>query len=317
MTNLSFLVAVAAISVVMENSMAATTEVSGLKNLTDLPSASGMVLFQQQLYVVGDDSPSLYLLDPEFQRKAEVAIYPEIADKQSRISDEQKADLEASDILPFAGEPMLVMLGSGTREDSREKALLYSFASQQPQWKNIRPLYRFLRKVAALSTSEFINIEGLASSDTEVFLLSRGSHGPNIIFTLSKTDFVNYLAGNLQQITQITAQRVQLPMLDGHQATLSGATFDAAGQQLVVTASVDAHEKGILGSYIATIALAQLSSKADIDLTAKALLLSHQGQTLPGKVEAIVLDPVQQQGLSGVLAADNDDGFSQLMRFKL
>lgn len=310
---------------VMGNALAATAEVTGLKNLADLPSASGMVLFQQQLYVVGDDSPSLYRLDPEFQRLGEVAVYPWIADKTSRIASDQKADLEASEMLQIDGQPVLVMLGSGTQEDRREQALLYSLASQQPQWKNVRPLYRYLRKVAGLSASEFINIEGLACSDHQVFLLSRGSHGPNLIFTLSKADFVNYLTGKLTHIEHITAQRVQLPQLDAHQATLSGAEFDAAGQQLVVTASVDAGDqdahgkgeqlKGIRGSFIATIPLTQLASKADLDLTASAALISHQGQPLRSKVEAIALDVNLQHGLSGVLAADNDDGFSQLMRF--
>lgn len=297
---------------------AASLEVYGLKKLLNLPSASAHFFEKGILYAVGDDSPSLYSLDSDFSIIDKININNGQVKADGRVPGNQKADLEACDLLDINNSSVLVMLGSGTRANTRERALLYSLDSKTIRWKNIKPFYRYLRKVAGLNDNEFINIEGLASTDEMVYLLSRGSHGPNIIFSIAKTEFVGYLSGNNEYIKGITAHRVKLPSINNVQATLSGASFHLPTQSLFITASVDGHDNGgILGSFMTSMPIAKLAKDQPIDLIANSLLLKHNGKPLKSKVESVALLDDKDAKITGLLAADNDDGISQFMHFEL
>lgn len=285
------------------------------KQINDLPSASASVKLGNRLLAVGDDSPSLYFLNEDFQIINSVDINNGQPNKQGRIPGKLKADLEAADKLTIGDQDYIVMLGSGTYTDTREKALLYSINENTVKWKSIKPFYRSLRGVANLSKTEFINIEGFATNEDKAFLLSRGSHGPNLIFVLDKKAFSRYLSGAASAIENVNAIQVQLPKLDNVEATLSGATWNAQTRQLFVTASVDKDNEQILGSFVAVIESAQLKQKGP--LKPKSFLITHKGNRLESKVESVTITSSTKDTVTGTLLADNDDGTSQFMRFTL
>lgn len=317
----------AQISGVLDDKSGATSEytqlnTSELTQLGGLPSASASVFYNDKLYVVGDDSPALYVLDKSFSIRQQTDIQNAKPEKNGRIKWDKKADLEGAELFFINHEPTLVMVGSGTHNDTREKALLHGLKDGSISWKNIRPLYRSLRKFANLKKDQFINIEGLASNHDKVFMLSRGSHGPNLVFTFDKNDFLNYITGEVEQITKVIVQKVALTRIEGVEATLSGATWHEASQRLVITTSVDDDDKGILGSFVSYIHAAELpknaqAKAADIDLTQRAFRIYNNNQPLTSKVESVVVTHTEGEKISGVLTADNDDGTSQFMRFSL
>jgi len=293
----------------------ASLSISDFKQINNLPSASASVKLGDRLLAVGDDSPSLYLLDREFQIINSVDINNGKPNKQGRIPGKLKADLEAADKILIDEQEYVVMLGSGTYTDTREKALLYSINTSEIQWRNIKPFYRSLRGKANLSNKQFINIEGLASNDNQVFLLSRGSHGPNLIFVVDKAAFTSYLTGSIEQIDEVKVIKVELPNYQGVEATLSGATWNEATRQLFFTASVDKDNEHILGSFVGVLESAQLVNSGLVK--PNAYLISHQGKPLKSKVESITISTVNKNKIAGTLLADNDDGTSQFMRFLL
>lgn len=314
-----------------ENQSYPKLETVGLTQLDTLPSASASVFVNNQFYVVGDDSPNLYRLNEQFDVEHKTDIQNGQPGDDGRIAGNQKADLEGAEYFVVNEAPTLVMLGSGTYTDTREKALLYSLKDHAIQWHNMKPLYRSLRKVANLKKTEFINIEGLASNGETVFLLSRGNHGPNLIFTFNQLDFLNYITGKVEHIDNVGVQKVSLSAIDGVEATLSGAAWHAPSQRLIITTSVDDDEKGILGSFVSYIEHNELllggkskgqselhavpKGKQTIDLAHRAFLIHHDGKPLTSKVESVVITQTQGKTLEGVITADNDDGTSQFARF--
>ncbi len=297
---------------------ASSVDVFNVKQLANLPSASASTYVNDTLYVVGDDSPSLYALDSGFKVLNQIHIGNGKPNEHGRIPSKQKADLEGADVFSINGTPTLVMMGSGTYTDTREKALLYSLTDNTVAWKNVRPFYRSLRKFAKLSNNEFINIEGLASHHALVFLLSRGSHGPNLIFSFNKSDFISYISGDAPDLEPISVQKVALPFIDNSEATLSGATWHAPSQKLIVTASVDANNIGnILGSFVTYVDSKELASDKPIDLSKSAYRITHKQSPLLSKVESVVVSHTSEHVIEGVLTADNDDGTSQFMQFKM
>jgi len=297
---------------------ATSVEVFNLKQLTQLPSASASTYVDNTLYAVGDDSPSLYSLDLSFNIIDETNIRNGKTNEDGRIPSNQKADLEGSDLFVINGTPTLIMVGSGTYTDTREKALLYSLENKTVSWKNVRPFYRSLREFAHLNKNEYINIEGLASNESLVFLLSRGSHGPNLIFSFKKSDFISYISGEATQIKNVSVQKVKLPTIENVEATLSGATWHSPSQKLIITASVDANNSGnILGSFISHIGIDELAINKLIDLSTRSYRINHNKSPLISKVESVAVFNSSENLIMGILTADNDDGTSQFMQFKM
>jgi len=293
-------------------------EVSNVQQLAHYPSASASVFYNSTLVIAGDDAPNIVSINKQMVITGTIDIYHGELDAQERIAGELKHDLEAAEQFSVMGSPYLVFLGSGTYTDTREKALVYSMLTQHVSWVSIKPFYRSLRKVANLSESEFINIEGLASNQSTVFLLSRGSHGPNLIFSIPKRAFTDYIWGTSNVIPDASVQRVTLPAISDVSATLSGATWHEASQQLIITASVVDSDDTILGSYITSIDANKLISEKPIDLSRHACLISHHEQKLASKVESVAItqDADADAGYTGTLTADNDDGTSQIMTFE-
>lgn len=291
-------------------------EVSNVQQLAHYPSASASVFYNSTLVIAGDDAPNIVSINKQMVVTDTIDIYHGELDAQGRIAGELKHDLEAAEQFSVMGSPYLVFLGSGTYTDTREKALVYSMLTQQVNWVSIKPFYRSLRTVANLSKSEFINIEGLASNQSTVFLLSRGSHGPNLIFSIPKQAFTDYIWGTSNVIPDASVQRVTLPAISDVSATLSGATWHQASQQLIITASVVDNDDTILGSYITSIDANKLVSEKPIDLSRHACLISHHEQKLASKVESVAITQDSDSGYTGTLTADNDDGTSQIMTFE-
>ncbi|ASP39008.1 hypothetical protein CHH28_10105 [Bacterioplanes sanyensis] len=290
--------------------------VQSFTQLDNLPSVSAQCWLAPTLYAVGDDSPAIYALNKNLSIQHQLALSEHPAQPNGRVSGDIKADLEACQQFEHEGRTLLVMLGSGTATDTRERALLFYPDNGEQRWVNIRPFYRDLRRVVGFDNTQFINIEGLMNYNGRVYLLSRGSHGPNVLFSLHESDWLEYLTGEQTELPAATAQTVTLPALAEREATLSGATYHAASQHVFFTASVDKHDDGgIIGSLLLALPANQLSDAPQLDLSNFSYHLVYQQKPLASKVESVVITDYQQGHFKGILAADNDDGSSQFMHF--
>ncbi|WP_444925076.1 DUF6929 family protein [Microbulbifer sp. DLAB2-AF] len=304
-------------SILLGESTQASLSVTSPLTLNALPSASAQLWIRDRLYVVGDDSPYLFTLNSDFSPQLKQLVFETSEVRDGRIKSKFKPDLEAMDMFTISGQNHLIALGSGTQPNLREKAMLLSIDDNNVEWRDIGPLYRHLHTIAKLTKTQKINIEGLAHDSSHVYLFNRGSHGPNLIFSFSYQEFIAYLVGDSTAIPSVNVQTVLLPKLDGHLATLSGADYDPTSRNMFITASVDAHREGILGSFVIAVPIGKLSTSNKLDLTSAAYLVTVNGQVLNSKIESIAIQSSKNGQVGGFLAADNDDGTSQFAQFSL
>ena len=299
-----------------------TLEFSNRTLNKNLPSASGVVVINQKIFAVGDDSPWLYQLSPEFTivEKDLIKEYP--VRENGRIVKKVKPDFEALDNIEVSGKPSFVMLGSGSKLDVREWAFVISQDKQLKIERSLKPLYKNLRNAADYSAEQEINVEGLATSDDSAFILNRGNGGSNVIFELDLETFQKYLAGSVDQVNDIKAYHVNLPVVEGFEAGLSGAAYWEETESLVITASIeatgDAYNDGeILGSYVGIVELDELSSRKNVDLSANLIPLLEDNKRVITKLESVAFTSQSDKHVSGVIASDNDDGTSEFFDFTL
>lgn len=297
-------------------------ELSNKTTNNNLPSASGVVVSQEKIYAVGDDSPWLYQLSPEFTivEKELIKDYP-VGDN-GRILKKVKPDFEALDIISVSEKPSFVMLGSGSKLDVREWAFIISHDGELKIERSLKPLYKTLRQAAGYTADQEINVEGLATSKNSAFIINRGNGGSNVIFELDLEDFQDYLAGESELIEDVKAYHVKLPIVQNFEAGLSGAAYWSETDSLVLTASIeatgDAYNDGeILGSYVGLVALDDLSQNRTLDLTDNLVPLMEGNKRLITKIESVAFTSQSQNKIEGLLASDNDDGTSEFFNFSL
>lgn len=293
----------------------------------DIPSASGMELAGGKLYVVGDDSPFLYVLDQSSLRQTGTIPLFESGDFGSgRIPKLLKPDLECLTQLEINGVNNLVAFGSGST-DKRNRC--YTIAL--PAGRQVRPrvqehslkiLYEALQADKKLLGREVLNIEAAATTPDQLLLLQRAARGgPNLLLAFPKKEFVAYLSGSRQQPPGFSAIPFHLPTLAGLPARFSGAVV--YGQHLFFTASVenttDAIADGeVLGSFVGWVDLGALQpGQAPLEV-ATALVLHQEHKPYPGKVESLVILDSPRPGTFRALAiTDNDQGQSELLELEI
>src|SRR5687768_1753982 len=98
------------------NSLHTSMKVSVIKKalLEDLPSASGMEIIDGVIYIIGDDSPYLYVLDHSLRVINKVELFKTEDFESGRIPKKLKPDLETLTSLTISGNKYLLATGSGS-----------------------------------------------------------------------------------------------------------------------------------------------------------------------------------------------------------
>lgn len=303
-------------------------EVSSPIRRLDLPSASGVTALDGRFWVVGDDSPWLYEIDPSLAIVAKHKIKDFPLEPSGRIAKKFKPDLEAMAGLRLGGRDYQLILGSGSEgSQQREWAYLMSVAprenSSEPSGKNVErslgPLYAQLKAAGGLKE---LNIEGLALSGKQAFILNRVNAGGNMIFVLPQEELIDYVQGRRKAISSIEAYPVRLPRVKNFEAGLSGIEYWAARDSLVYTASVeatsDSYSDGeVLASFVGVIPLKALQRGSLLDLSTSALALRQDDHFMLTKAESIAIVNADAHTIDGLIVSDLDDGSSEFLRFKL
>ncbi|MBO2007928.1 DUF6929 family protein [Hymenobacter negativus] len=286
-----------------------TAAILSENNIPGLPSASGVEIIGPVAYVIGDDSPYLYLLDAAtLAVLSRVPLFETDAFGSGRIPKATKPDLEAMAALTWPdGRAGVLVLGSGSTP-AREVGWFVPVAGQAPQRVDLAPLYAQLR--AHLPTGVVLNLEAAATTETELLLFQRtvGRADAALLFALPLAPVLHQLAGRAGAVVPVPHQLVfELPSIDGCPAGFSGATFVSG--RLFVSASVEnttdaVLDGAVLGSFVGVVDVA--GQKATF-----AQLAWADGRPYYGKVEGLA---VRQQLTDGqfelLLVTDDDAGGS-------
>ncbi len=149
------------------------------KILNDYPSGSGITYFNNSIYLIGDDSGKLLMMDTAFNITDSVQL---IESQQQRISKELKPDLEAATMVTVNNSTEILLVGSGSLAPHRNTGWLINPVNKQ---KTLLALNQFYNRLKA-DGIEALNIEGVTAIPGGIVLSSRGNktlRGNYLIFT--------------------------------------------------------------------------------------------------------------------------------------
>jgi hypothetical protein len=279
----------------------------------DIPSASGMEIIHDRIFVIGDDSAWLYVLNNQFELIDKLPLLTGESLLSPRIPKISKPDFESMAVLPVHGHAQLLVAGSGSLSPQRDVAFIINstppYAHQQV---SLTEIYDDLRSRPEIVHTGKLNIEGMAATHQQLFLLQRGNiSGLNVLISYDLPSFYDYISGKSLLLPSPAIHTYTLPILSGRQSGFSGATPIPGMNALLVTASVEDTDNeiddgAVLGSYAGM-----------IDLDTHAIhyaAFTLDGQPYTGKVESIAIQQkVDANHLLALAVTDTDSGASDLL----
>lgn len=275
----------------------------------NMPSASGIVKFQDDFYVVRDDSPYLFRLDSQFKLTNTIQIFSTKNLQDGRMPKSSKPDFECITIVPWGNDNDLLVFGSG---DKKERQILVRVDIDEGKEKiesySLKKFYKLLAQKTKGNGD--LNIEGAGFWDNHLILLNRAD---NTLFKIDLADFKDYMKDDDNDKPKIESIQFKLPSINGISSRFSGATVISDENLILFTASVENDPNWIIKddivcSYLGIIDLNQLDNNEPI-----CKLIMKDNKPIQEKVESIyVIDKDKTSiRLAGVI--DNDDGSSKLI----
>lgn len=279
------------------------------KKITDFPSGSGIEYFDGQIYLAGDDATDILVLDKKWRELQRIRIYENI---EGRIPKSEKTDLEATTILHLNEVPHLLVLGSGSREQHRSKAVLLNLQSNNFTEHNLAIFYSRLKESGIAD----LNIESAAIVEDLLVLGNRGNKSnPGNQIIITQPDFFNY---------PDEAEIRIIPMeLEAEAAGLSGLAYSERNDSLLFTASTEnttnSYDDGRIGeSYFGVIENAYRKLYRKRMRVNEQVILSDFDKTFKGqKVESVSIQSDKRGRLKLHMVADDDQGGSYLFKAQI
>jgi len=279
------------------------------RKIKDFPSGSGMEYFNDQVYLAGDDAADILVMDKRWREVNRIKIFD---NSELRISKKEKSDLEATTVIEINDIPYLLVLGSGSREQHRNKAILVNLDSCNFTEYNLDVFYRRLKE----SGIQDLNIESAAVVEDLLILGNRGNksnHGNQIIIT--QPEFWNN-----QQDAEIRIIPIEI---ENEFAGLSGLAYSIKNDSLLFTSSTEntdnSYEDGQIGEscfgiienayrklYRKRVRLNELVNLSEVDTSFK----DH-------KIESVCIQSEKRGRFKLHFVSDNDEGGSYLFKVQV
>jgi hypothetical protein len=275
-------------------------------HLTNYPSASSLEFYQDKLYVIGDDAPSIWILDKNHSFLDSVVLFPS---KEKRIDWAIKADLESSTIITKNDKNYLVAFSSFSTP-ARNKIIFLSLDGPEKNPKQVETILE-------ASTVQELNIEGAASIGHQLVLSNRANttHKNNslLLTTIDTTSGIN------KNYVAIILYLPKTKKVTG----ISGISYLKEKDMLLFTASTEntpnAYTDGEIGSsYIGYVK--NISKKLTGSSIKAGKLISvskYLGEKNDQKIESVTVEELKGKKAIIHLAADNDNGESTLFKMEL
>jgi hypothetical protein len=274
-------------------------------HLANYPSASSLEFYKDKLYVIGDDAPSIWILDKNHSFLDSVVLFPS---KEKRIDWTIKADLESSTIITINDKNYVVAFSSFSTP-ARNKIIFLSLDGPEKKLKQVETTLE-------TTTVQELNIEGAASIGHQLILSNRANttHKNNslLLTTIDTTSIdKNYVAITLYlpKTKKVTA--------------ISGISYLKEKDMLLFTASTEntpnAYTDGEIGSsYIGYVKNISKKLTGSSIKAGKLISISkYLGEKNAQKIESITVEKIKGKKAVIHLAADNDNGESTLFKMEL
>lgn len=282
--------------------------------LHNLPSASGIEILNDRIFVISDNTPWLYELRHDYSIHETFHIAPKRNLQEEVLDKEQKSDFEGIASFQKGGKEYLLIFGSGSKGKERNKLVWLTLKdSISFEIHDLTLLYRSLIENSNLDKKDF-NLEGVSIVHDNLFLLNRGD---NVIYEFDLADFISFLEQG-DSVPDFRKYQIKLPVFRDVQAGFSGATEMVEEGQIIFTASLEDTENWVddgevLGSYVGFLDLKSLNDNYEPVCYA----LKADGKMMKLKVESVEIKSKQKNIYQLILVTDSDRGKSELLEVEI
>lgn len=278
------------------------------KTLRDIPSASGLEIMGNDIYIMSDDSPWLFRLNQKFEVLDKIQVGDVSVAAEGKIPKPFKSDLEAMAVF----EQGFLLFGSGSKSPQRD--VLVQLNTNQPLDIKKYSLTKFYDAIclSAGFPRKDLNIEAAVIIDDTLYLFNRGK---NRIIKINARDFLEYAKG-FKEIPAFKIYSITLPSLNGLVAGFSGACSTPDGKQIIFTASVEntsnwIDDGEVCGSFVGIITIVELKDNFRPDCVA---MTDKENNILKIKVESVAVHhSISSDSLRLLMVTDTDGAASEVM----
>jgi hypothetical protein len=281
--------------------------------LNGIPSASGIEIYKNKIYIIGDDAGWLFILDKCYKLLEKIPLLKKKKLSNKPIPKKHKPDLEAMTFVKYKGENILLIFGSGSKPTKREKLfMVYPERKHAVEQYSLEELYVDL--VGKKIKTATLNIEAAAANTSSIYLMHRGNVSKkNIIFEYSLKEFMNFILKEKKKAPLSAFRVCRLPQINAIPAGFSGASM-LDEKRILFSASVEDSENEIddgeiLGSYIG------IHNTETKELNCAALKKGPKPMEL--KIESVCLLQSQDNKHTVLAVTDSDGGDSELLVLEL
>ncbi|CAN5464428.1 hypothetical protein BH23BAC1_BH23BAC1_03040 [soil metagenome] len=277
--------------------------------LSEIPSASGIEVVDNVIYVIGDDSPYLYILNKTYKVFKKILLSSSYRLIKGKIPKTSKPDLEAVTSFDIGGEKVILILGSGSQRETRDKAFLVEPSENYLVHNfSLTPLYDLLRKNKEIVGERILNIEAAAVINQDIYLFQRGNiSGNNAIIKFPVYEFLDFLKHKRSPAPPFEVYNFDFPKLHGLLPGFSGAANIPKTETLLFTTSLEDtpdewYDGEIFESMIGII---------EKDRKQFSYSIIYEGnEPFKGKIESLSLINLETAKKFNVLAVSDNDGES-------
>jgi len=285
------------------------------KELKNFPSGSAIEFHDNKVFLAGDDAKEVLVMDKRWKELERIPLFDSDTE---RIPKKIKSDLEATTVVIVNSIPRMLILGSGSKEQHRNKAILLDLDSYL---KDEFDLTVFYDRIKATGISD-LNIESAATLLEDYIILgNRGNkRNPDNHFIITKHLFWKHQAD-----VELFTLPIKFPGKDNKMknAGISGLTYSPLNDWLIFTASTELTDNpvddGPIGdSYLGIIENASRKiGRKDMKVD-EFIELGEAEKSMKGyKIESVCIQTEKDERLKLQLVADNDDGISCLFKVRI
>ena len=282
------------------------------KELKTFPSGSGIEFFDDKVYLVGDDATNIIVKSKKWKMEKKIHLFDSPAERIPKLI---KSDLEATTIVYSGKTPKLLMLGSGSRQEYRNKAVLLDLNTSTTEEFDLHIFYNRLKEQGVYD----LNIEGAAAVEDNILLCNRGnkSNPSNCIIVTSKEFWKN------QADADIMVLRIEIEQPEGKFIGISGLTYSEANDWLLFTTSTEEtfnpiDDGEISDSYLGIIENVKRKIGRKKMKVNELISLPKADKIFRGnKIESLCIQRDKENNLKLHLISDNDLGHSALFKIRL
>ncbi|HEY3402567.1 MAG TPA: hypothetical protein VGK59_04210 [Ohtaekwangia sp.] len=280
--------------------------------LVHFPSASSIACYDEKFYLTGDDARHILILDSGYQTIDSIVLFnhPEI-----RIPKSEKADFEASTVLPIDNKPHLLIFGSASGKE-RKRIMLIPLLGNEPYLKRSYDK-EFISQVRNLGIKP-LNLEGVTSTGEQLILANRGSQSfPENHLIITSGYFWEKNNSSIRSI------RLLMPHVTTGFNGVSEISYLKSNDMLLLTFSTentkDNYKDGAIGdSYIGWIRnFSGKLNSSEIKLDGLINLAEEDKVFKNQKIEGICVEFFTGDTYILHLVSDNDQGMSHVFQIRL